>query len=203
MGRMMVFIAGFGMVLTALAGCSTGPSYVRDTDRPNIDQAAMSTGLDRKDLERLFEDNYQAFENSHIVGKWKTSSNKGEPAAVAVFPFVNQTSEHIDSQLDVLLRKFETQLVNGGFLHVVSTRQAEVTDQVRMQQTAAFDPLKATMLGKQLGAHYLITGSVADVAERTSDGRRVQYMLFMEVFDVELNTIVWKNEASLTKALVR
>lgn len=203
MGRITVFIAGFSIVLTALAGCVSGPSYVRDTDRPNIDQAAMSTGLDRKDLERLFDDNYRSFVDSHIVAKWKAASNKGEPAAVAVFPFVNQTSEHIDSQLDVLLRKFETQLVNGGYLHVVSTRQAEVTQAVRLQQTAAFDPLKAAMLGKQLGARYLITGSVADVAERTSEGRRVQYMLFMEVFDVEMNTIVWKNEASLTKALMR
>ncbi|MFW5966706.1 MAG: hypothetical protein ACOCV2_04260, partial [Persicimonas sp.] len=33
------------------------PQYVRDTEKEDIDEAAMSTRFDRKDLDRLYEDN--------------------------------------------------------------------------------------------------------------------------------------------------
>ena len=50
-------------VLTAalVAGCA-GPTAVRGgpgTENPNLDEAAMSTGLDRKDLEYLMQQNME------------------------------------------------------------------------------------------------------------------------------------------------
>jgi len=200
-GVHVVLVAAF--VALFLAACAGGPSYVRDTEMKEIDEYAMSTGLDRRDLDRLFDDNAKSLLSSGIMSTWKERSHVGKLAAVAIFPIKNETTEHIDRQLDALLSKFETRLVNAGFLNVIShERQRTLVEELRLQQSAAFDPIQAARLGKQLGAHYFVTGKIYDNAERTGSERRVQYFLFMQVIDVETGAIRWQNEAKLTKALV-
>lgn len=184
-------------------GCG-GPAFVRDTDLPTIDEYALSTGLDRRDLERLFAENEQSLAQSGAMRRWKDASREGKELTVAIFPVRNETSEHIDSQLSALLSKFETQLVNSGYVTVVSREQQnELIEELRLQQSAAFDPDKAAQLGRQLGAQYFITGKIFDAAEKSEGERRVQYFLFMQAIDIETGAVRWQNEAALTKALVR
>ena len=194
-------------VLTGLflvAACSGGPTYVRGSDKPDLDEYAMSTGLDKKDLEKLFDDNVKSLMQSGAMNRWKDASREGNEPTVAIFPVKNETSEHIDSQLDALLSKFETSLVNSGYVTVIShERQRQLVTELKLQQSAAFDPDKAAQLGRQLGAQYFVTGKVYDSAEKTGGERRVQYFLFMQAIDVETGAIRWQNEANLTKGLVK
>ena len=188
-------------LLAAGLGAACGPRYVRDTDVPDIDEPAMSTRLDRKDLERLFDECIDSLMHSAIVAQWRASS---EPPLVAVFPIANETSEHIDSQLAALLSKVETALINNGVAQVVAReRQQELIAEVERQRGGAFDPRHAARYGRQLGARYFITGKIYDSAERVDEERRVQYFLFMQLIDVETGAIRWQHEANLTKALVR
>ena len=179
-------------------GCG-GPTYVRDMDVKNLDEYAMSTGLDRRDIDRLYDENTRSLMESAVVTQWKK-----EPPVVAIFPITNETSEHVGSQLDALLSKLETQFVNGGFAQVVSReRQKQLIGEVEAQRGGAFDPSGAANYGKQLGARFFVTGKLHDSAERTKGERRVQYFLFMQVVDVETGVIRWQNEAKLTKGLVQ
>jgi hypothetical protein len=180
------------------AGCG-GPTYVRDTDVKNLDEYAMSTGLDKRDIERLYDENARSLMESAVVGQWKK-----EPPVVAIFPITNETSEHVGPQLDALLSKLETQFVNGGYAQVVSReRQKQLIAEAESQRGGAFDPSSAATYGKQLGARFFVTGKLHDSAERTKGERRVQYFLFMQVVDVETGVIRWQNEAQLTKGLVQ
>ncbi len=191
------------LALSLPLACVSGPSYVRGSEMKELDEYAMSTGLDRKDLEKLFDDNWVSLTESGIMGRWQAAAGAGKVPTVAVFPFANETSEHIDGQLDALLSKVETRLVNSGVLDVISReRQKALVEELRVQSSAAFDPARAGQLGRQMGAKYFVTGKVYDSAERTGEERRVQYFLFMQVVDVETGGIRWQNEASLTKGLV-
>ena len=193
---------GLAIVAPMLA-CAGGPSYVRGSEMKELDEYAMSTGLDRKDLETLFDDNWKSLQESGLLGEWKAAKAGGNKLAVAVFPFANETSEHIDSQLDALLAKVETRLINSRSATVIDReRQKQLVEELRVQSSAAFDPAKSGQLGRQIGAQYFITGKVYDSAERTGDERRVQYFLFMKVVSVETATVEWQNEAALTKGLV-
>jgi len=184
---------------TVLAmGCG-GPTYVRDTDVKNLDEYAMGTGLDRRDIDRLYDENARSMMESAVVGQWKKDS-----PVVAILPITNETSEHVGPQLEALLSKLETQLVNGGFAQVVSReRQNQLIAELEKQRGGAFDPGSAATYGKQLGARYFVTGKLHDSAERTKGERRVQYFLFMQVVDVESGVIRWQNEAKLSKGLVQ
>jgi hypothetical protein len=184
-------------------GCSGKPAFVRGSDNPDIDKYALSTGLDKKDLETLFNQNAKSLAEGGAMRKWKQLSRDGKEATVAIFPVRNETSEHIGSQLQALLSKFETKLVNSGYVRVVSyENQRGLVEELKKQQSAAFDPDKAAQLGKQLGVKYFITGKVYDSAEKSGDERRVQYFLFMRAIEVETGAIRWQNEANLTKGLI-
>lgn len=193
----------FGMLILVLMvtsmGC--GPTYVRGSDDPSIDEVAMSTGLDKRDLEQLFDENFDSFMTSAVVNKWK---GEAEPPVISLFPIANETSEHVRDQLDALLSKMETKIINGGFATVVDrARQNELIAEVRRQQGGAFDETKSAEVGRQLGAKYFLTGKVYDSAEKAEGERRVQYFLFMKVVEVETGVVRWQSEANLTKGLVK
>jgi uncharacterized protein (TIGR02722 family) len=184
----------------ALAGAGCGPTYVRGSEVEGLDDYAMGTGLDKRDLEQLFDENMKSLTESAVVAKWKAEP---EPPVVSLFPVANETSEHIRDQLDALLSKMETKLINGGMATVVDhARQDALIEEVMKQQGGAFDEAKSADVGRQLGAAYFLTGKVYDSAERVEDERRVQYFLFMKIIEVETGVVRWQNEANLTKGLI-
>ena len=189
-----------GILVLLLLGCGGGPAFVRGSEVPDLDKATMSTKLDKIDLEKLFKENSASFEKSGLVRKWKTST---KDIRVAIFPIRNETSEHIDSQLDTLLGKFETALINEGTVTVISREnQRMLVEELKQQRSAAYNPSQAAQLGKQLGAQYFVTGKITSSSEKTGSEKRVQYFLFMQALEIETGAVRWQAEANLTKGLI-
>jgi len=187
------------LAATLLVAC--GPTYVRGSEVEGLDDQAMSTGLDKRDIEKLFDQNIASLMESGVVEKWKAAA---EPPVVSIFPIANETSEHIRDTLDALLSKVETKLINSGVATVVdSVRQNELIAEVKRQQGGAFDETKSADVGRQLGAKYFVTGKVYDSAERVDGERRVQYIMFMKVVEIETGVVRWQFEANVTKALLK
>lgn len=181
-----------------LGGCAQSrPTVVRDTDAPWLDEPAMSTGLDRRDLERLLDENLASMASS---AWWNGTYDR---PAVAVMPLENHTSEHVSNELQALMGMVETQLVQSGqFTVIAANLRDEIIAELQLQQGAAFDASRALPLGRQRGVHYFVTGRVYDSSERTADMRRVQYTMFMQVVSVETGAIEWQHQADLTKGIV-
>lgn len=192
------------LVLSSALGCA--PVVSRGgagTDNPGLDDAALSTGLDKSDVDYLVEQNLQALFDSTF---WQRAvlDNPNDQPVVTVFPFRNDTSEHIDDQLDTLLSSVETFLVNSGSVRVVSReRQADLMREVRYQQSGDIDPASAARIGRQLGAKYYFTGKVGAVDERLKKTRRVQYSLFLQVLEVDTSLVRFQNETARSKAIKR
>jgi penicillin-binding protein activator len=179
-------------------GCGS-PKAVRGEDVQGLDDQAMGTGLDRRDLQKLLSENMNALETSAVVKRWQTE----QQPTLSVLPFRNETSEHIDSSLDALISDVETTLINGGHVRVVSIEtQQGLMAEVKKQQGDGFDQGQTSQWGKQLGAKYIITGKVFTNDEAFSGERRVQYFLFMQVLEVETGQILFQNKAALTKGIV-
>jgi len=194
--RLFVFSMVGAAALLAL-GC--GPKAVRGEEVAGLDDQAMSTGLDRRDLQKMLHDNMQALQSSPVVARWQ----KENSPRVAVLPLRNETTEHIDSQLEALISDIETTLVNAGHVQMVSLEsQPQLVEQVRKQYQDGFDQSKVAGWGKQLGVHYVVTGKVFSADERQSGERRVQYFMFIQVLDVETSAILFQYKTSVTKALI-
>jgi len=193
----LVLVASGLAISSALIGC--GPRAVRGDDVQGLDTDAMGTGLDKRDLQKLKTENMNALDGSAVVRRWE-SENQPQ---LAVLPFRNETSEHIESALDALISDIETDLINAGHVTVISLEnQASMMAEIKRQQGEGFDQGKAAAVGKQLGVKYIITGKVFTTDEKFKDERRVQYYLFMQVLDVETGQILFQNKASLTKAMI-
>jgi penicillin-binding protein activator len=187
-------------VVLALLGCSSGPRAVRGTDEPGLDYEAMSTGLDKRDLQRMLNENMQVMRNSAVVQRWQQEDRP----PVAVLPLQNETSEHIDSALNALISDIETQLINWGAVRVISMQnQQQMMEEIRRQYGDGFDQTKIAHWGKQIGSRYFITGKVYTTDERVEDQRRVQYYLFLQVLNVETGEILFQNKTNTTKAMIR
>jgi uncharacterized protein (TIGR02722 family) len=188
------------LVAAALSFACGGPRAVRGSDVAGLDDEAMGTGLDRRDLQLMLHENMESLQSSALVKRWEGEDRP----AVAVLQMRNDTSEHIDSVLNALITEVETSLVNAGHVRVISRdSQPEMIAEVEKQQSDAFDASTVSRLGNQVGVRYFVTGRVYSADERQSGERRVQYFLFMRVLDVQTGDILWQNKADVTKAIVK
>lgn len=192
----VVFLAPLALALT---GCA-GPRAVRGQDTPGLDEAAMSTSLDRKDLERALKINMEALRTSRLMARWQAERDP----TVGVLPIRNETSEHIDSALNALMTEIESQLINFAPVRVISLEdQPALIEEIRQQQqSGAFDQARVAAWGKQIGVRYIVSGRVYATDERTESARRVQYYLFIRTVDVETGEILFQNQAPITKAII-
>ncbi len=189
------------LVALALSLAACGPTYVRGSQVQGLDDQAMSTGIDKRDIEQLLHDNLKAMMSSPIAHAW--AADRAKPT-LAIYPLANETSEHIDSQLNALLSDVETFMVNSQLVTVVSVeRQRQMIGELEKQHGGGFDPKHVAEYNKQLGAKYYITGKVFTSDERVEDQRRVQYFMFMQIIDVATSAVAWQNKASFTKAVLR
>ena len=199
-GGVMVLVMGLVLV-AALAGC--GPKAVRGgpgTDNPELNDKALSAKLDLADIEYLVSTNLKAL--SAAQGWAKVIAKAEQPPLVAIFPIQNNSTQHIDDQMDTLLSSIETYLVNNGGVRVVSREmQRKLINELQIRQSDLYDPQTAGRLGKQLGAQFFVTGKIMSVDERLKNTRRVQYSLFLQVIEVETGLVIFQKESTRSKAI--
>jgi hypothetical protein len=183
------------MVLSVLALAACGPTFERASDDPSIDDPAMSTRLDRVDLELALADWLDYFDASGFVKNLDATER-----TISVLEISNDTTEHIGSSLRNLITSVETELVNDGHFDVVSNDDivASAIAKERMRGDLV-NPDTMAALGQELGVHYFVHGRVGDNAEKTDDARRVQYFLFLKVTEVATKRTVFQKQIDITK----
>lgn len=191
------------ILASVLAGACGGGQQVRavrDTDVSGLDQAAVSTSLDRADLDRMYAETVDQLRTAAVNQRWASESRP----AVGVLPIQNETTQHLESQLGTLASDLETELVNAGRVRVINVRaQPQLIEEVRRQNTSgAFDPTQVAGWGRQLGAEYMVTGRLYANDERAQNARRVQYTLFVQILAVSTSEIVFQSRSTVTKAIL-
>jgi hypothetical protein len=181
---------------SVLVACG-GPSYSRGSEDPSLDEPAMSTRLDRADLNEALDRWYEAFSTSRFVEEVTPRTSK-----IAILRIDNDTSEHIGSSLRNLIEGIETKLVNDRVFDVVSNDQlvADAITQERIRDLGeSVDYETVAALGNEFGIQYFVHGRVGDNAEITRDSCRVQYFLFLKVTEVETTKRVFQLQIPITK----
>ncbi len=194
---------GFALCVCVAISTSCAPRAMRGgagTANPNLDAPAMSTTLDKTDIDYLVNETLNPMLSSRFwAGEVRATAT---PPLLAIWPIQNNTSYHLDDQMLSLLSSIETTLVNSGDVRVVNRqRQSELAREVGLQQGNNFDVITARSVGRQMGAQYFITGKITSVEEKIQSTRRVQYMLFIQVLEIETGLIKFQNESARSKAL--
>jgi len=191
------------IILFTLVSLACAPRAMRGGDgtaNPNMDAPAMSTTLDKADIDYLVGKNLEQLYASRF---WTNDIHgAATPPIIAIWPIENATSEHLEDQMLQLLSSMETSFVNGGEVQVVArSRQDELSREIGIQQGQSYDPRSAQQLGGQLGARYFVTGKLTSVDERLQSTRRLQYVLFMQVLEIKTGLVKFQYESARSKAL--
>ena len=132
------------------------------------------------------------------------ATSTGDKPRVAIFPIANETSEHVDSQLQALLSDIEGYLVESQIVDVVSLEnQRRMMAEVNKQHGGGFDPNKIVEYNKQMGTQFYFTGKVFASDERTNKRRRVQYFMHLQVIDVATSGIRFQHKSEVSKGMIK
>jgi len=129
---------------------------------------------------------------------------QSEPPIMMIPGIENRTSQYVDTK--ALTDRMRTEVIRSGRAQFIN--EARRADLLKEQgyQAANVTPETQVAIGRQLGAKYMITGSLMEMSQRTPRQVRVSktkenyYKLTMEVTDLETGIITWTTEREFARA---
>ncbi|MGQ9662829.1 MAG: penicillin-binding protein activator LpoB, partial [Kiritimatiellia bacterium] len=110
----------------------------------------------------------------------------------------NRTQTHLD--MKALADTIETRLLNTGKIRLVNASRRDDLLKEQGYQLANVTPETRVQIGKQLGARYMMTGSLVEIEKesgrevRVSKKQDVYYQLTVEITDLETGLIVLRKQ---------
>ncbi len=183
-------IALMGAGLLLASGCSAFRASVKEVDVATA--KPMDTGYDYSDLRWL--GNSVA---DDIIGSDLFKNAPGKPTLV-VMGIQNRTERHIDTK--AITDTMRTVVLNAGKANFVNETQRDNLLKEQGYQLANCTPETRVAIGKQLGAKYMLTGSLIEIRKESPKGIRLSkqeevfYQLTMELTDLETSLIAWTTQ---------
>ncbi len=181
---------------TLLLSCQTGVSVNRLAADTNIDVSGMWNDTDIRLVSKALVD-------SSLSAGWIGSFRMGHPGkrpVVIVGSFLNRSSEHIDTS--IITKRYEMELINSGQVDMVADQsfRASVREERAEQQYFASEET-AKALGKEIGADFLLQGSVRTNLDQSGNQMVRTYYVSAELIDIETNRKVWVGEETIKKLI--
>ncbi len=179
-----------------LVSCQSTVSVSRISADTDID---LSGNWNDTDIRLVSE----ALVDSSLSSPWINQfrmANMGQNPVVIVGTFLNRSSEHIDTA--IIAKRYEMALINSGKVDMVADQnfRASVRDEREEQQYFASEET-AKALGKEIGADYLLQGSVRTNLDQSAGKMVRTYYVSAELIDIETNKKVWVGEETIKKLI--
>jgi len=152
----------------------------------------MDTGYDYSDLRWL----------GNSVGTdittLKTIDQGGKKPIIVVMGIQNRTSRHIDTK--AITDTIRTVVINNGKADFVNETRRDDLLKEQGYQLANCTPETRVAIGRNLGARYMLTGSLIEIKKeeprqvRLTKSEEVYYQLTVEITDLETSLIAWTTQ---------
>lgn len=181
------------VVTAALAfgsGCSAFRSSVTEVDVANA--KPMDASYDYSDLRWLGNSIGTDLAASPILGQ------SAKKPILVVMGIQNRTSRHIDTK--AITDTTRTVVINSGKADFVNESQRDTLLKEQGYQLANCTPETRVQIGRQLGARYMLTGSLVEIRKeeprqvRVSKSEEVFYQLTIEITDLQTGLIAWTTQ---------
>lgn len=193
MSRQSACWKGF-LALLAIAmlgsGCRAFRASVREVDVATA--KPMDTGYDYSDLRWLGNS------VGNDVSSWKTLDQGARKPILVVMGIQNRTTRHIDTK--AITDTIRTVVINNGKADFVNESQRDTLLKEQGYQLANCTPETRVAIGRQLGARYMLTGSLVELKKeeprqvRVSKAEEVFYQLTVEITDLQTGLIAWTTQ---------
>lgn len=155
-----------------------------DTDSKMVSETMIKDSLENPWLDR--------FSRTH----------DGKVPVVIVGTVRNRSYEHIN--VDTFVKDLERALINSGQVEFVasSVERGEIRDE-RKEQAVFSSEETAKEHGAEIGADFMLTGSINAIEDRAEGQLVMFYQVNLELIDIQTNRKVWIGDKKIKKLIER
>lgn len=179
--------------LALLTACSTPVKRADPTD-----PSTQTFRLGQADVNELVKSMVDSMLTSGSVARLSV-----DRPVIVIVPIRLDTASLTDTRINTnaLTTLVREQVLNSGlFRFVDATRRGEIAGEIEYQQESGMvDPTKAAAKARQLGANYILEGTLSGFDDRTSKTRKVGYVVSMTLQNVETAEIIWQKSDQIAK----
>lgn len=129
-----------------------------------------------------------------------SKQHASKPPTVIVGTVTNRSSEHISVQ--TFTKDLERELTNDGRVQFVASKsEREEVREERQDQQSQSSQETAKGLGKEIGADYMLKGTINSILDESGGTKAVFYQVDLELFDLEKNLKVWAGQKKIKKII--
>ncbi len=199
MGFKTLFNVATTLLLSSVLLLTSGCAMFRaDTQDVNVDEMDhYRADYDASDMRNITQD---------VVDQLLTSTflkNEQTAPILMIAGVQNRTSEYVDTKN--LTDRMRTLLIQSGKMQFVNAaRRRDLMKEQKYQQKNVTAETQSA-IGRQLGAKYMLTGSLSQMTQKTPRQVRVSktkmnyYKLTTEITDLETGLISWTTEVEFAR----
>ncbi len=124
--------------------------------------------------------------------------NKERPPVVIIGIIINRTSEHIEAE--TFVKDVEIEFINSGKVRVVASNlfREKLREEKDQQQTNA-TPETQQKIAAELGADFMLFGTINSTIDEYKKERLVNYKVNLELINLETTEKVWIGDKEIKK----
>lgn len=191
--------ATFGLIVlsTWLGGCGSETKITRVDSGVVIDLSGRWNDTDSRMVA-------EAMVKEALANPWLDNFTRGKQRqpVVVVGTVLNRSHEHINVQ--TFITDLQRELTNSQKVTFVANKgEREEIREERKEQAihAREDTQKAP--GKELGADYMMKGSISTILDEADSTKAVYYQVDLEMVDLENNVKSWYGQKKIKKVVER
>ncbi|PIE43310.1 MAG: hypothetical protein CSA50_05355 [Gammaproteobacteria bacterium] len=181
------------MLLLVLGGCAATTKNLNPNEELHYDAS-----YDFSDKKQIVDKLVAPLTTQNII---PPSSKK---PILIVYPVVNETSEHIST--GGITDDIRRELLKSGKYRFINERQRNnIVKETQHQQKGYVDPTMRIKLGRQLGADYIVSGTLRSIKKkqarqwRLSKSERIYYSLDLTVTDLTTGELIYADQAEIAR----
>ncbi len=182
-----------GMLSLLLVGCAS-TKVTRVDVKKSIDLSGNWNDTDARLVsEEIIKD---CLEKPWVINFVERHSKK---PIVIVGSVRNRSHEHIDAQ--IFVKALEQSLLNSGKVQFVASKEERnaLRSERDDQQGGFTDPETIKKHGREVGADFMLMGSINSVKDEVKGKYAILYQVNMEVIDLATNEKVWIGQKEIKK----
>ena len=128
----------------------------------------------------------------------KESVYRRRKPVFVVGTILNKSHEHIEAE--TFIKDLERGLLREEKMRIVANSTfREKLREARVTQAPFVDPATQKRLGRELGADYILFGTIHTIVDTEGSNKVVFYQINLELADLETNELVWIGEKRIKK----
>lgn len=197
MKQFIIGSATIGCMLGVLVSTSGCRHKVQYGDPTSIQ--TLSTDFSSTDLQQIAGAMVDSLLSFPLVVEMTATARP----VLSVAKVKNKTMQHIDTES--ITDSIRTKLLHTGKFRFVdrTTDEAVIEELAVQRESGLVDPDKATPMGQQFGAEYLLTANISEIEQTDGRVKDVYYKFTMSLRNVRTGLIDWSDEKEMRKMRTR